>query len=294
MSEPKIASEREGVNIAQTGLAAGLLLAAPRTVTFEPRKRVYVVVPDGPDKAKLEYIEPPEKPARATGTYTFDTIESFDRFVAAQKGPTTAIYARRCEPDRPTRIFEALAVLNEGERDQPAFRDYRAFLSPPLSESYKVWMGSNGKRFDGNKAFAEFLEDHFEEIVEPSGATIMELALNFNVTGSVSFANPVKLDNGSTALTILKETANAAQVPSGKVVIPNKFRVRIPVLRDDARSYSFEAHFRFRLENEGGVKIWYQFIRPDLVIERVVKEALEGIHKTTGVEPLIGEAAFTL
>lgn len=279
-------------NALQTALAAGMLLAAPRTVSFAPRQRAYVLVPDGNGGFKIEFVDPPAKPPRATGTYIFDNIESFISFASNNKGPHALAFAR--STPLKVELFSVLAVLNEAEKDEPSFRDYRALLAPPVSESYTTWMASNGKKFDGNEAFAEFLEDHFTEIVEPDGATIMELATNFHAKAEVTFGNPINLQDGSVQLTKMKTVTGGANAPSGQVVIPKKIVIEIEVLRGEEKTYQFEAHFRFRLENNGGVKIWYQLIRPDLVIEEVFADACARIRDEAGLPVMFGEAGFTI
>lgn len=282
-------------NLVQTALAAGMLLGAPRTVSFDPRKRAYILVPKGDGAAEVQYVDAPDRPQRPTGSYVFHTLDSFMTFVLAQKGGSSAVFAVRGElPDHKAKfghgIFNALAVLNENDKDSPAWRDFRATWAPPLSESFKVWMGSNGVKFENNVAFAEFLEDHAEEIVDPAGATILELAVNFNVQGAVQFSNPVDLQNGAIALSMTKTVGQAA---NSKVVIPKRFVIEIPINRDDSRKHRFPAHFRFRL-HDGGVTIWYQFIRPEVVIEQAFKEAVAAINTQTGLPVMIGDGSFVL
>lgn len=280
--------------------ALALEVGKPRTVKFAPRERAFVLVPDGNGKCTLEYISAPEVPDRATGSYTFDTIDSFGRFVSAQKSLHSVVYARRGampgqgKSAEALSLVTALAVLNEHDKDAPAFRDYRANLAPPCSDSLAKWFASNGKRFEGNEEFAEFLEDHFEEIVEPAGATIMELALNFSVKADVAFSNPVNLQDGSTKLTVMKTIVGGGNAPSGNVVIPKRFLIEIPILRGDPKKYKFEAHFRFRVGGSGGVTIWYQLIRPEVVLDLFFKETVEKIAADTGLPVLVGDAGFNL
>jgi hypothetical protein len=290
MNGPTDVINSESSNPLQTAIAAGMFLAAPRSVSFESRKVAYVLVPQADGSGKIEYVDQPEAPLRATGTYTFDLVESFVEFLNAHKDASTTIYTRRLDyGPQVHHLFNATAIINEHEKDLGAqFRDFRALLHPPFSESFKVWMGSNGKAFDGNVAFAEFLEDHLDEIVEPEGAKIMELALNFAVKGEVAFSNPVNLADGSQRLSIARNNT-----PVNDVVIPKRFVIEIPVLRDDEATYKFDAHFRFRL-NDGGLKIWYQFIRPDRVLHEVFSEAMALIRSETSLPTLAGSADFTL
>jgi hypothetical protein len=161
MNGPTDVINSESSNPLQTAIAAGMFLAAPRSVSFESRKVAYVLVPQADGSGKIEYVDQPEAPLRATGTYTFDLVESFVEFLNAHKDASTTIYTRRLDyGPQVHHLFNATAIINEHEKDLGAqFRDFRALLHPPFSESFKVWMGSNGKAFDGNVAFAEFLED---------------------------------------------------------------------------------------------------------------------------------------
>lgn len=229
-------------------------------------------------------------PARRTGTVKLLDSASFIEYVKLHHNGTP-IYG---SPSPATFV----AVLNEhkgsaanGGAGVPGHRDHRAVLTLGYSDELTAWLGRNGegKAFQSTEEFASFLETNSFDIADPPAASFLDLALNFQVNESVHFNKQQRLEDGHVELTFNRVVEGANTAQGGKVKVPTKFRIRVPIFRGARQPfYDCEAHFRYRLTGNGKIKIWYDLIRPTKVIEAAFRDIWESIGEQLGVPVLYG------
>jgi uncharacterized protein YfdQ (DUF2303 family) len=216
-----------------------------------------------------------------------DDVGSFCAYVQLHQQPGTHVYASL----NPVRV---VAVLNDHARTPgesaysiPDWRDHRALFVPSHSVEWTEWLAKNNKPFEGNVAWAEWLEDQHFDIVDPPGATMLEIALNFRVHDAVAFSNPIRLDNGRTEFQFHRLVDGHAQGAAGKIQIPELFTVSIPVWSGlGQRRYQLSARLRYRLK-DAGLRIWYTLVRPAKVVEEAFSDLITEIRANAG-EVLFG------
>lgn len=197
-------------------------------------------------------------PRRKQGTVQLSDLVSFNLFVADQGKPdTTYIYAN---PEART----LTAVLNDHERADSAagWRDQRAVYTAELSREFATWL-KNDKTPMEQEAFAIFLEDNISDVCDPSGETLLSIALSLQAKTSVDFSTARRLDNGQVQLTYTEVID--ARAGGGSIEIPREFTLGVRLFKN-ADAYRVRARLKYRLLSSK-VKFWYELDRAENAIE---------------------------
>lgn len=269
-----------GVMDAAVILAAGTALGDPKQ--HENKEFVpYVVIPEGYTVKQLMRLD---SPFRRSGTTQMSDARSFGDLYKRFES-NSLIYASLSPA-------QFVAVLNDHKVVSPDWRDHRIVFQPKHSDQWNAWMKRNGvdKAFIGNVEFAEWLEDQAVDVVQPAGANMLQMALSFKATESAKFSNAASLQDGSVTFDYQRIVEGSAVGPGGgKAKIPERFTIQIPVFDGpNEPKYKIEARFRYRLVG-GGLKIWYQLERPQLVMEAAFKDLWKQIEAATKASILYGK-----
>jgi uncharacterized protein YfdQ (DUF2303 family) len=191
-----------------------------------------------------------------------------------------------------SRIFfdqehEAFQVIIDyhGGNGEPGWCEHIAGFVARRSEEFKAWMLQNKKQLT-QVDFARFLEDNLPDIVEPEGATLLEVALTFEAKKDVEFASGVRLQNGQIQFQYNEVIRGAAQ--KGTLEVPEQFVLGIPI-HVGGPAYRIPVRFRWRL-HEGKAVFWYEIVRPHRYVEDALREIRERIGQETGLDVLAGIA----
>jgi len=158
----------------------------------------FLILP--PDYRQVDITDAIEKampePHRKSGTVVLSDPSSFMQYVADQATPDDCyIYA---DPDTRTMV----AVLNDhgqGHGGMPAWRDFRVSYTASLSREFAAWL-KNDRVVMEQEQFAVFLEDNVADISEPTGETMLQVALTLQAKTEVAFSSHRRLDNGQVQL----------------------------------------------------------------------------------------------
>lgn len=238
----------------------------------------FVVIPTD---HKIEYLERPATPQRMKGIVNLLDANSFVQFFQANKGTSNAIYAAM-EP------AHFVAILNEHNKEGADWRDFGCEYAPAFSKEWMAWAAMNKKPFDGNEAFAVWLEDNLTDVIVPANGEMLEIALNFRIHSNAAFSNAIRLNDGNTEFNFTDQIEGSSTGRAGKVQIPEMFTLQVPVFAGrDQPHYEIKARFRYRLNN-GALKIWYELIRPHKVVEEAFMIIVKKIESETGSVVMLG------
>lgn len=225
-------------------------------------------------------------PRRKFGTVQLADLASFNIFTADQgNGDITYIYA---DPDTRT----LTAVLNDHDRspalhatdtEGAGWRDFRAVFKAELSREFDTWMRHNKAPMD-QEAFAIFLEDNIADVCEPSGETLLAVALTLQAKTEVNFSSHRRLDNGQVQLTYSENIEARAQ--GGSIEIPREFTIGLRLFKN-GDGYKVRARLKYRLL-AGKVKFWYELDRADNAIEDAFQAYINGAREN-GFTVLLGK-----
>ncbi len=246
-------------------------------------ERYAVVVPEG---GVLNIIEPArdallDAPRRVLGTTTVYDADSLAFLWGKHATPASELYA---DPV----AHRIVGVLNaDASHEQAGFRDHRVELVCRKTPAWEAWAASDGRLVD-QMTFAEFLEDRLAEVVDPPGATMLELAQSFQASTKVDFKGAVAVNSGVRALQY-EETQTARAGQKGAIEIPATFTVALqPFEGGDA--YRVVARFRYRIR-DGHLTLGYRLDRPQDVLRTAFDDVRGKVTEQTGATVLLGSSA---
>jgi uncharacterized protein YfdQ (DUF2303 family) len=218
-------------------------------------------------------------PDRKTGAVHFTEHQSLAAYVNGHKADdATTLWANR---DKGTIV----AVLNDHSTLATAgWADHRATLTLEQSPSWKAWSQANGRLFE-QVAFADFIEDHLIDIVDPTGAHLLEVAQSIQATKNVVMKSATRLDNGEVKLRY-EEQLDAKAGQQGDLTIPARLTLGVAPF-EGMDLYRVEARLRFRLSN-GSVSFSIHLDRPEDVLRSAFAFVAESVAAETGLTVFYG------
>jgi uncharacterized protein YfdQ (DUF2303 family) len=270
-------NESAGIGDIQSAIAAGAALSEPRAVP-ETVNGLYTVVPDGYKLESLEDFLP--RPQRVRQEVSLHDAQSFIGYLR-EFGDHELSWIFF---DQDKETFQAILDYHAAN-GAPGWCDHTATFTARRSVEFQTWLNQNRKQM-GQVDFARFLEDNLPDVVEPAGATLLEVALTFEAKKDVEFASGVRLSNGQVQFTYNEVVRGTAQ--KGTIEIPEKFVLGIPI-HLGGPGYRIDVRLRWRL-HEGKAMFAYELVRPHRYVEDALKEIRERIGQETGLDVLAGVA----
>lgn len=250
--------------IIESALAAGAAIGQPKAV--DDLKGQFAVVPEDYELKSLENFA--LNPDRKRGIVIVGDADSFSRYFNAHASGHSQIYARINPP-------RFVGVLNDHGTDSAGWQDHRVAYDCPFSVEWKEWAGSDKKTMK-QAEFADFIERNLPDIVEPTGADMLEISRTLEAKKKVNFASGIRLANGQTELTYEEEIQGTSA--KGKLQIPEIFKIGIAVL-EGGEPYQVEARLRYRI-TDASLVMWYELVRSHKIIE----DAVNAVWEHIGVE----------
>lgn len=118
-------------------------------------------------------------------------------------------------------------------------------------------------------AFAEFIEDNAQNIVEPSSAEILEIAQSLQVKRGVAFESGQRLADGNVQFGYREETTATAG-SAGQLRIPATLTLALRPF-EGGEAYKVTAHFRYRLQGSA-LTLGFKLQEPAKIREDAFKE----------------------
>ena len=152
----------------------------------------------------------------------------------------------------------------ESDAAAPRWGSHRLTLLLKKSPEWLLWAndekhGGNNRKTMDQDTFATFIEDNNPDIVEPTAATMKEIASDLHETHEMVYAGTTKGANGSQKLTYTQE--NKSTFGKSDASVPESFRVAIPVYVGGSM-VSLVARLRWRVSG-GKATFWYDLLRAD-------------------------------
>jgi uncharacterized protein YfdQ (DUF2303 family) len=191
-----------------------------------PAGGVALVIPEGYRAEHLKHLYTPDPHIIAAPT--FAEVGSFVTYVNKFKG------------DEPIQIFadragaRVSAVLDYHQPGENGVRPLKhvAALKLAHSSEWDAWSGINGGPQPQVK-FAEFIEEHIIDILEPASAELLELVTNFQSNTNVTFQSKVTLQSGYINLSF-QEIGEATGGVS-KTKVPQRLKLALAVYEGEPR-----------------------------------------------------------
>lgn len=265
----------------QTAINAGLSLAGIVNLSGGVP---LAFVPEGAIVEDLERLL--VEPLRIRATPAFHDLASFVRYVKEFKLPATAIFAALTE-----KSVSFAAVIDYHAPDAPKRGTHRVVYACAASPEWLRWANKSSteealKPFT-QAQFAQFIEDNMNDIIEPAGADVLEIARTLEAKQSVMFKGGIRQQNGDHSISYTSDTKGAGG-GNGELAIPENFVLGIPPFVG-GDLYKVTARLRYSIA-EGCLKFRYELVRPHKIIEAACKDMVAKVETETGITPFMGNA----
>lgn len=195
-----------------------------------------------------------DAPVRPRGTATIYDAPNFVDYVKRLCDDDTTVWGHEG-----TSSFTA--VFNDHNGPDAGWRDHTARLQLQNDPEWDAFALRSGKYMDQIE-FAEFLQDYAPLVVEPDGATLLEVSMNFRAHRKAEFESAVDLETGDVSFSYTEQTT-AKTVKAGQIDVPREFTVSLsPYL--GMPPVTLTARLKFDV-TPAGLRIGFRLVRPDLV-----------------------------
>lgn len=222
-----------------------------------------------------------DMPVRKNGDIHVFDAESFNRIISENMDAGNAcVYVDR-DPLSPAIV----AVLNGHGVTGPGWGDFRVHIDFRPTPQWKTWMSIHDK-FLSQVDFAEFIEENVEDILDPPGADMLEIASFLEATKETTFKSGIRLSDGSVQLQNMESVD--ASVGAGQKKVPEIFHLNIAPLLGSA-NYDVPVRFRYRVVN-GKLMLGIKVQRVEDLMERVLTDVVSKIATTENITLVLGRA----
>lgn len=255
----------------------------PTSVVSETAARRAVFVPGhGQHPSRIENIDleaGAPKPLRKRGHVKVFDAASFNIILTdnADAGDISIYFDRT--PERPS----VVAVLNGNGKAGPGWSDFRAEIVFRPTPQWAKWKAIDGKMLP-QVQFAEFVEDNLEDVADPAGAVMLEIATYLEAVRTVNFRSGIRLTSGT--IQFRHDQDDAAKVGAGTIEVPETIKLGIaPIF--GLPSYVVPARFRYRI-TDGKLTLGVKPQRIESMMAQIVEDCIAKIERGANVSVMDG------
>lgn len=253
---------------------------AAEPAELEPGSVYAFVTPSGVHKVDLTGPEYKDQPDRKTGTTTVRDAVSFLAYWTKHSDSASEVYA---DAEKLT----ITAVLDAHLASAARWGGHHLHIALRETEAWKQWMRCDGHLLSQD-AFAEFLEDHLPELLDPDSATMLEIAQSFQAAVKVDFQSATRLSSGQRQFQYVEtQTSKAGQ--KGTLSVPETFTIGL-VPFEGSEGYKLTARLRYRITPDG-LKLGYKLERPDDIRRTAFADVVKAIGQEIDTPVMNGTPA---
>ncbi|MGH3376014.1 MAG: DUF2303 family protein [Actinoallomurus sp.] len=252
----------------------------------EPRElapgKIYAfATANGVQKIDLDLDDYRTIPRRKTGTVRVEDLDSFFAYWEKHSDDGSDLFV---DIDRHT----ITAVLDASQAGGPRWGQHRLVLALKTTDRWRDWTRYDRKELS-QVEFAEFIEDHLDDIRQPSAAEMLEIATTFQAATKVKFTSNVRLTSGQRTLS-WEETTNANAGESGKLTVPETFMIGVAPFDFCEAVSGITARFRYRM-NSGNLVVLYLLNDPARAVRDAMLDLVKQIEDKTSSTVMRGTPA---
>lgn len=222
------------------------------------------------DLSQFVFNEHNANPERKKGTAKVFDSASFCEYYTLFMDVNSRIFADETND----KILAVLDYHAAGE-NAPRWGQHRIDLTLRHSPEWTLWTGNSGQVHKMNQEdFALFIEDNSPDVIEPNGATMLEVARDLSASTDMEFGSSIRQLDGSVAFKYTEQTKGT--FGKNQLAVPERFVISIPVHIGSER-VSLTARLRYRIAS-GKLTFWYDLLRADAV----ERDAFIAVHAAIG------------
>lgn len=241
-----------------------------------PRNEAIIAIPEKHKVVPSELFE--DFTNQPKGTLRFENLKSLVDYTLHHAGSNTCVFASLDNQ----RIESVIDWLDNKSDDGNNWGEHRAKYDLRTTKQWVDWTGISGKVIN-QKQFAEFIEEHLDEISEPSAADVLTIATSLSGKRNVNFTNATDLGNGDKSIQWEEKTEAKG---AGDIRVPSRIKLAIPVFRgaEEETKFEVQALFRYRIDN-GGLTFEIKLLHADRVLEMAFDQVVEALGDQLNVNP---------
>ena len=210
--------------------------------------------------------EEKEGPFNRKGVISCHTIESLAHAYEQYKSSKTRIFA-----DAESKLIKTIFDFHNGEDEGRSTNGWAQFSADmQLKQSRKLNEWSKLTEWHDQVDFANFLEDHLEDVVVPSGQELLALATDLEANKDASFKGKMNLQDGSVQLNYQEDVQTS-------VAVPQNLSLGIPIF-EHGDLYTVKVRLRFRVTG-GGVRFKIVFTNLEDTIQHHFEELVQKLEE---------------
>jgi uncharacterized protein YfdQ (DUF2303 family) len=185
---------------------------------------------------------------------------------------------------------EIVALIDAQVPDEPKWEEHRAIFPLSPTHAFKTWSAAvtpDGSKSIDQGTLALLFDRRAGDVLNPAAATMMEIATTLEAKPKVAWKSAVRLDNGDRQF-LFEETTDARAGTKGDIIIPQAFKVLIP-LYEGCDAVTLDVKLRYRL-NEGKIMFTLEWADLEEAKKETARHMAEVLHDTTGEQPYHGTA----
>lgn len=175
-----------------------------------------------------------------------------------------------------------LAVIDDHHLKAPSHCTHTATLRLAPTPEWSAWANNDGQLLDQVR-FAEFIEDHLDQLVEPSAADMLEIAQHLEATRNVQHRSGTRLTSGRIQF-VLDETLDARtrNAAGQSIEIPETFVIGARIY-EGTSPYRVTCRLRYRINNEGKLTLGYKIQARETLVETATDEIAAQVAEATNL-----------
>ena len=194
---------------------------------------------------------------------------SFVAYVNRHRDSRTEVYAH-------TNTSKVVAVIDSHDEagERAGWQKHRVSLDLEHSKQWLAWKEADGRLMPQDE-FADFIDDQWNDVIDPEPARMIDIARTFQAHTKVTFESAIRDTSGDVKLSFVEDT-NAKAGQKGDIEIPARIQLALrPYVGGPI--YSIWANFRYRLRG-GSVVLGFKLERPELILEAAFADIITEIR----------------
>lgn len=303
-SDPIVRADSSDVIRTEADAVAEIAQAACKPLQVEPGK-IYWAQNGRGEMETLDLTGDPYRsetglpPLRTRGTFHFHQLDGFIDYINNHyHAEDRAEIWANCGKSTITAVLDGHMRISRDEWEKssedlgqaPGWGAHRAILEFQLTSAWQEWTAFAGKSHP-QADFADFLEDHLSDVVEPDAADLLEIASSLSVTSGVHFKQATRLATGEVSFQYTEEhTASGGR--QNQLKIPTAVTLALTPFEGGA-AFKVPARFRYSLRDQR-LSLRLILDRPDQILRTSMDDACSEIAAATDLNVYHGIPAGPL
>ena len=161
---------------------------------------------------------------------------------------------------------------------EPSWNKHFAQLTLQHSPQWEAWGVCNNALMNQGD-FAEFIEDNRQDVIEPDGATLLEIITDLESKTEAKFQSSIRRSDGSMVLNYEEETKT--QTAKGNIPLPTELELGVPIFRH-GEIFKIKVFLRARVR-DGNAKFVVKIDQMRQAKESAFLAISQQIHDATGL-----------